>query len=79
MQNTKLVVVDSGLGNQHGVEVGSSYAAAALPGAPQGSAPPISTANQVPAGQRHSYMQNLHNTHHVCGQLHVLPHIMLVM
>lgn len=39
----------AGLGNQHGVEVGSSYAAAALPGAPQGSATPISTANQVPA------------------------------
>lgn len=42
----------SGLGNQHGVEVGSSYAAAALPGAPQGSAALISTANQVPAGQQ---------------------------
>ncbi len=52
MQTITLVVLTLGLGNQHGVEVGSSYAAAALPGAPQGSAPPLSTANQVPAGQQ---------------------------
>ena len=52
MQIITLVVLILGLGNQHGVEVGSSYAAAALPGGPQGSAPPISTANQVPAGQQ---------------------------
>jgi len=52
MQSIQLVVLGSGLGNLHGVEVGSSYAAAALPGAPQGSAPPISTANQPPAGQQ---------------------------
>ena len=44
--------VGSGLGNQHGVEVGSSYAAAAPIGGPPGLATPATPANQPPAGEQ---------------------------
>ncbi len=53
--------VCEGLGNQHGVEVGSSYAAAAPPGAQSGIAPAVTGAGQPPPGEC-SHMQFHHNS-----------------